>query len=380
MNADIRDESLLKTLEPTSLVSYLRSRQWDLIGKIRPDVPVFSKGPHEVFLPLSKQYADYGLRMGDLLKALEADEERSQLEIFEELVFTAADRIQFRLKGAIAKRGSLPINLGVQFFERSRDVIYAAACASVECKPYFHGRRSQQVEDYMKRVYLGQTARGSFILNAGSPVSRSVDRLVEEEPYERTVTKMLLTSVASAKIAAQDLTLETSSDPFLEASKKGVSANLCAALADLFLDEDTQLEIGLQWSPLRSMPQIGFSTVTLESDLAPIFAQAAHSLKSRAPREDFKITGSIVRLARPEGQDHGQVVIYGMVDETYRRVRVALEPEDYDLALHAHSNHLPVTLSGELIRRGKAFELKHPRNLQVLEFNDDSSEFQLELE
>lgn len=382
MNAQIRDESVLKTLAPTSVVGYLKSRQWQLVGKLKADVPVYSKGDYQVFLPLNKGYADYGLRMGEVLAALSAEEGRSQLTIFEELVFSAADRVRFRLMAPLAKRGQLPINLGVRFFERARDVIYAAACSAVEPKAFYQGRRHQKAEEYMSKVYLGQTERGSFVVNVGSPIAPPVEALdPEEEPFERQVTHRLIRSVSAARDAAYDVAMSTNADPFLDAMATGVSANLCTALSELFLEQDQgKLEISLQWSPLRPRPSVADSVISLDAGLAPIFAEASRSLRTRAPREEFLAEGWITKLEREVEQNLGRAAVYAPVDGALRRINVVLDAEDYDLATEAHARRLPVALEGELVRQGRGYALKHPRNLRITDSPEESTDPQMYLE
>ena len=381
MKTDIRDDNLLRTLDPRTLAGYLKNRGWTMAGKFKSDVPVFAKDALQVLVPMTKTYADYGLRVGELLAALSEDEKRSKVEVFEDLMFTSADKIRFRLKSPLARRGVLPINLGVTFVERARDVIQAAACSAVEKKPYYHGRRVQKVEDYMARVYLGQTERGSFVLNAGSPVSAPVDQLVDEEPFERMVTKTLLKSVSAAKEAAANATLGLSDSPFYDAHTVGVSANLCSALSEIFVgDEDSVLEIALHWSPLRPSPKTVESSIHLESNLSTIFYEASKALKKRAPRDDFELRGSVIKLHREEAKDDGQIVVYGLVDEEYRGVKVALSGSVYDEAARAHAEKLPVFVEGELCRVGRGYQLKHPRNFGVVEYIDEEILFDFDVD
>lgn len=343
-----------------------------MAGKLKSDVPVFAKDHLQVLVPMTKRYSDYGLRVGELLSALAEDEKRSRLEVFEDLMFTSADKIRFRLKSPLARRGVLPINLGVTFVERARDVILAAACSAVEKKPFYHGRRVQKVEDYMAKVYLGQTERGSFVLNAGSPISAPVDQLVDEEPFERLVTTTLLQSISAAKEAATAATLSLAGSPFYDAHTSGVSANLCGALSEIFLgDEDSVLEIALHWSPLRPQPRSIVSNIQLESNLAPIFREASKALKKRAPRDDFEFTGSVIKLHREEAQEDGRIVVYGLLDEEYRGVGLSLSGSTYDEAARAHAEKLPVVVEGELCRVGRGYQLKNPRNFRVVEYLDE---------
>ena len=65
MKTDIRDDNLLRTLDPRTLAGYLKNRGWTMAGKFKSDVPVFAKDALQVLVPMTKTYADYGLRVGE---------------------------------------------------------------------------------------------------------------------------------------------------------------------------------------------------------------------------------------------------------------------------------------------------------------------------
>ena len=46
-------------------------------------------------------------------------------------------------------------------------------------------------------------------------------------------------------------------------------------------------------------------------------------------------------------------------------MRVELEAKDYSSAIQAHKENIPVFCEGELVREGRSFILRHPRNFTL---------------
>lgn len=93
---------------------------------------------------------------------------------------------------------------------------------------------------------------------------------------------------------------------------------------------------------------------------------AAQYLKERMPVAGFELAGPIVRLQSAAPTAGGEVTIAGIVDGGIRQVLVSLGGDDYQVAVHAHHQELPVSVEGELIREGRAYRLAHPRLFAVM--------------
>lgn len=87
MKASIQDKHILTAIRPLELSAYLRSTGWREI-KVKEDRwAVWTKeGDFEITLPLNRTFGDFAQRMGDALRTLEAVEERSQLEILNDIL------------------------------------------------------------------------------------------------------------------------------------------------------------------------------------------------------------------------------------------------------------------------------------------------------
>jgi hypothetical protein len=330
----------------------------------------------EVVVPLSSTIRDFALRMGDALSALEAVEKRSQIEILRDLLLASADLVRIRLVDSELADGSVPVEEGAILFERAKEMILAAACSTVRPRAYYPSKRPGLATDYLRKVRFGQTEQGSFTLTLFSRVppsftSKSGQFFELEEPFERRVTQTLATGLHEVVVAAENAIATSDVEGFVEAIPKGVSANLCDAVAGLATHpEGTRtLHISFGWSlsrPLQDRASIP-SSIVLPSDLFPVLDEAAAHLKESAPRESFEATGPVVKLERSDGARLGKVTIHCFVDDQPRKVSLELSDPQYGESVTAHREGNLVNCSGNLVREGRAFVLKEPYDFAVLD-------------
>ena len=174
MKVAIEDAATFRSLKPLEISAYLRAKQWyreaDISGKA--DLWIYKKNDGEEFditLPNSRSFADYALRISEVLQTLSIVEERSELDVLRDLQTTGADLVRIRAPTGTSD-DTLPLDKAVVFVERSRDMMLAAACAAVEKRSVYAKRKAQQAMDYLHHVRMGQTERGSYVLTILSPV------------------------------------------------------------------------------------------------------------------------------------------------------------------------------------------------------------------
>ena len=91
MKVTVRDNTILKTIEPQILGEYLQTNGWHNEGLFYGKAWIWHKNNDrgelfEIKQPVSQDFDDYGVVMGDTIKKLEVTENRSQLEILSDLV------------------------------------------------------------------------------------------------------------------------------------------------------------------------------------------------------------------------------------------------------------------------------------------------------
>jgi hypothetical protein len=377
MKAVIRDTDTLKSMAPLEVTAYLRSRNWRLVHHIADKGAVWvlslKDGEEvEVLLPLDRTLRDYAQRMGDLLQVLGKVEERSQLEILTDINFSTADVVRFKLKCPAIDDGSIPIECGVQLVEQAYSMILAAACATVQPRPVYQTRKSQQAVDYMRKVRLGQTERGSYVLTAYSVVSPHLqvhdqERLFEvEEPFERQVILKLSTALNAVRKAAEEAGANGDLLPFTEAVNLGVSANLCEAITKLMEESEAQfLKVSFSWSPTRTSPLNANNLVALSSDTIPVIKEAARIFRARTPLEDVEIQGWVVKLASTDVTQEGRITVAAEIEGGVRQIHIDLNAEEYARAVEAHRQGQQISCIGNLGREGRSYALHNTTNFKV---------------
>ena len=380
MSASMRGSDALNALKPLEVASYLRVHGWhqaaDLNGKGSVWLLPAEEGREEadITLPLRRDLGDFALRMGELLRTLRQVERRSESEILQDLVTTSSDLIRVRAPSREAESGSLPLEQAVAFVERSRDLVLAAACAAITKRAYFATRKPTKATEYLSRVRMGQTERGSYVLTILSPVAPALAPegelpldLEPPEPYERQVTRTLAEGLAAMEHAARQAASSGGMAAFEHAVSLGVSANLCEAVAGLSAVSPADgLDIRIAWSRTRPAASSIPSRIVLGSDSIPLIQEAARLFKDTAPVEDVEIQGFVTRLARGPRKFQGDVTLEGLVDGELRRVTVQLAGEEYSQAVQAHEHRQRVACAGDLVKERGGFRLQNPRHFRVL--------------
>lgn len=383
MRADIRDANILKELNPNAFESYLQARQWQRVDTIpgrasvwRPDA---KRSSPEVIVPLKTDFADYALRVSEIIQTLARFEDRSQLEIIAELSVTQADVIRIRVNSAKQDSGTIALTDGVTLYEAARDMLTAAACATVRPKPLYQTRKPDEAMNYLDNVLIGPSEQGSFVAKIISPspprletVQPSLDFDVAE-PFERRVTATLNRALIEMQRAAREAERTALFDPFEDAVRSGVSANLCEAIHTLAsLSADDDLHLRFSWSHARRDTKDLRESIRIDRHILPTLKEATRLFKERTPRDDFELEGLVTALRREEEDDApGTVVVMGYVEGKTRKVRLSIRSKgDYDRAISAHRDTRPISVKGDLVREGRAYELRNPRNLELLDQED----------
>jgi hypothetical protein len=261
-----RDQMAALRFEDVQL--YLLSRQWQIDPTASANGVGIYRFPGErdaeILLPLRRDWADYALRMGDLVLTLAAVEQRSVWEVINDLSGPAGDVLRFRVAAPNATSGTLPLDDGLRLLQGGRDLLLAAACSAHQAQAYYPRQSFREALDFLEGCRVGQTERGSYVATIIAPVPVDLEpnlfpsdlreeEQIATEPYPRRVTLQLMSGLRAVHQAIKIGTPER----ILHGVPAGVSANFCEALAAMTpSSEQASVEIRTSWSRSRSrVPQ-----------------------------------------------------------------------------------------------------------------------------
>jgi hypothetical protein len=234
--------------------------------------------------------------------------------------------------------------------------------------------KPNKATDYLSKVHIGQTERGSYVVNILSRVAPDLESetLFPTEPYEKTdpferqVTRTLADALEATRTAAEYAAATGTIEYFRRAVESGVSANLCEAIVGMNESGGGEgLDIGLRWAPARPIRDSTSRGVSFPADTMPFIQEAARIFRKTPTQEGFEVEGYVIRLHRRELTGEGTITINSFVEDSPRLINVKLNTEDYDRAIEAHKFGIRVVCYGNLVKQGGQFVLLNPREFTL---------------
>lgn len=375
MKATIRDLETLRTIRPLEVVSYLRAHRWHQAEKLERGafwIKEESGTSFEILLPLDATLRDFPNRIAEVLSTLEQAEKRSQLEIVEDLVTTSADVVRPRLPGA-NHVGEISLEQGRIVYDEARNLMLAAACAAVEKRSLYAKRKPEQAMRFLDHAKFGMPQRGSYILTIISPVSPKIavgkslfGEEMADEPFERRTMRTLAEAVHALEVASREVAATGELEPMKLAVQRGVSANLCEAIIGLHEGSGEKgVEFAFSWAPLRGVPEGVPRFASVTPDFISIIRETARLFRETETAGGIEVLGVVNRLEH-QGGDHGRVTIFGSADGVPRNVSTELSNTDHLLAVRSYQERIPLSCTGELMREGRSWVLRNPREIELL--------------
>ena len=333
---------------------------------------MFGDEVHEILAPLREQSDVYALRMSEVVTTISETEERSQLDVYYDLLGAGADVIRLRsLNGVGQSEWSLSDR--ADFFTCARDLVTAAArAADRPGQAVYRGRVSARVAEYIQSVdsLPGYGSASELVLHSKVPAGYGVQGDLGDAfkaPFPRRATIALNEGLNEASRAAElVLSGEGIKSSFERAPSYGVNANLCEAIANI-ASRVHGVGINLSWAIIRPSDTVDAEFRFSES-VAEVFGEGAEWLRRRSPFIDAHVTGEIVRLDRESQEEFdGQAVMLYAIDNRPVALNVRFNRSDREDVVHAFRNSIEISIDGDIKRSGQRYSLENPRNFAVLE-------------
>jgi hypothetical protein len=341
--------NILNKIIPTNCEAYLKSKGWRLTAKMGNKANFFQKEKEngkamEVFVPLKVELGDYKNRISDLLTTLQKFEERPLEYIANDIVMSNYDILRITaFKGDTT--ASLPLEVASVLLDRSLTLITSAAQSLNTPQAYF-SRPTKEVSDFISKLRLGHTERGSFIISIQTPIAPNISIQGMENAEEDLFERLATTRLCSLIPIATSLANATDSKIIEDSIALGISANFIEALADITnICGESGAFLDMAWASVR--PCRTKSNFHVHKEMAVTLHEIGKVLKVRLPEDNVEVKGYVTTLHRPENSDIGNIKI--ITDDSAKIIHVdGLDTRSYEKAAKAHMDGNIVVLKGDM--------------------------------
>jgi hypothetical protein len=377
-NLPFHDETL-RSPALSALTSYLVASGWNMEDQDSRTSVWRPGGDHEndlrLVLPVRQAVTDYEDLVYDALRLLAYLERRSLEEVGSDIVYGAADTVAIRLTPD-APSGQAPLSLAHEAVSALRSYVIGSGAALYDRSLVLPARRARQAEIYAGNARLS-TQPGSFVLSLTLPLSNDDSRAEEtgdpEEPAERAIAetqaellrvppqpfgRRVTNRMATVARFAQNLADEVSAGNqklpvFSQAHDAAPNATELESLSNLGGADGSPYQMRFAQSPLATQ-RLNSITLRITPGQQRVMADAAEYLRTKQSRANVTVEGSVVNLSRIRNSGPGEIVVFGIVDDSgkARRFHAELTEADYNEAIRAHLQGLRVVIRGDLDTRG----------------------------
>jgi hypothetical protein len=367
------DMDVIQRLPWKAVETFLHRRQWKRVSQWGEFAFLYEKEisgrPRRVVVPNNSNLADYSSRMFELLVQLSDYEEVTIEQIVRGLVSTAYD--VFRVKATESDEfGSVPLAAGEKLFESGRDVLVAAAAHEASHRPdrVRAGRVPDAAKEYIDRVRLGQTEKGSFVLTLLSPYLYDPIETPQlfDQPFGRRVCERLGRAFAAVTLAISEAP-NRGVATFEDGVDAGISSKLCRALSEIALASDGA-ELSVAWSAEK--PSTQEVRLNLDRHSGTLLAEASEYLAVKAAPETTHIEGTITGVMESTNDLEGVVKILARFEGGNRVVQTRFNADQRATIFRAFQEKalFSISLVGELNRATRPWSLDAPRDFELVLF------------
>ncbi|MFV0632726.1 hypothetical protein [Demequina sp.] len=361
-------------LLPGDIIAWLDLRGWSVSQRLGDIAERWTSGHTSVVVPTNRLAPDFDLRWSQMLDSLAGSLATDREGLILRVTESGSDVTEFRATGNIDN--SIPLGDAATLIDSVRRAMQASANAALQPRSYYGHSLPDAARDHARKVRMGQTRRGSYIVPVISrlPVLEpdNVDDAVlfEEVSYQPFARKAML-RLAEGLNTLRELShggTEPAPRKITEAVGAGVSAELCEAVANtLAAPSIGGLDVDFNWAerlPAPSAPH----RVGIESDSIEMIRHIGETLRGEPIVGRQTVVGYVKRLDRGEDDELGRVTLRVIDNDRARNVSLELDDNDYHVAGQANTDRRMVSATGVLHREpGRALHFSETSAFHLLE-------------
>ncbi|MFF3770528.1 hypothetical protein [Streptomyces sp. NPDC002232] len=342
--------------------SYLRSSGWQrsLTGPFAEVWRAIGNDQLTLFVPKDSSAPDFSRALRSLTDELARRENRPQEQISLDISRQFLDVTDLRAEDDEISEGTIPLASGIGLFNSAHRMMVSAAAATLHRQGYYGNSMPRAAHKHARRMRLGQTRPGSYIVPVissarfGVLVDDSFDEpRLEAAADESYFERRMLTTLSRALHTLSQMAVVRDRTPtkfdVLSAVDEGVSSELCAAVLDVIGKGGVDLfDITFNWAPSSPAPRDISAKVAFTNESADLIQHIETELKETDAPAERVLYGVIRRLSLKKNETSGHVALETVLDGKPRVVAFELPLDVYRRAARYHGERRPVVVRGIL--------------------------------
>lgn len=373
MTRDQLPHEQVSKIDYVNVQQYVESLGWTPVPTNRPYLSIYKleDSPRtEVQIPEDKEFADYGLRMAEVILMLSKVAGQSPSDILTALSIPKSDIFKVSLRSSSTASGTVYINEAINFYDGMEKALLSTGSAVIKPEK-FYSHYFRNAKKFAASCRVGQSERGSYVTTIICPLEMEMDReagleqAVEQadDTYPRQVTKLFVSFSRNLVRAVE----QNATGRILDANsvQNKLSANFCNAIAQMEPKEtEASVFITPHWNRAFPVTQDHWvSPIEIKKEYFSSIKQLANQLRPAADPVVAQFVGRVVALEGESDEDnnmHGNISFRFQQGDSSMLAKIFLTPRDYAVACNAHRDSTDVVVTAELKRDPK-------RRIQKLE-------------
>lgn len=343
----------IQYITPRALKNYLEHEGWIRDHVLKNGLGVQYLSPDQrigTIIPTDSSISDYYESVLNLIDTLATYYNCSHSSLIIKLSSPLSDILKWRINSIYTRQGTIPLEQATDLINAIKTVISASICDIMNPAKRHKRISTNTIEDY----YLGQSERGSYIINVMCPLS-DMDLELFDDPIARRSNEHILKNISDI----QNNLAHNNNGKIEENIYRGIySSNFISAIADISEAAKSDIELSINWCPELPMnvdlriPNL----ITIESQYVDTIRTIARKF-TKEETEEQQYVGKICELkAHPDigARESGYIKILTLDEnENKCKINIKLDKERFQQATEAFEQGRNIVASGKLIHGGR---------------------------
>lgn len=369
-------DNYASVVDATRLTQFLATQNWTIqtdlgYAQIWSEPGVTGDLVRRILIPRDTGLDDYRPRLTQALARVSDTYNWSVANLAEQVAAVSADLFFVRVDQHMSD-GTIPLRQASALLENIDDMIRSAALTAANPRSTGRGRIPTAVNEFLNDdVRMGHTKRGSFIITVAArldaPATDDTPADSIDDELAPSFTRQVMTTLARSLDVTKQVAENHLDAPNIDdAIASGMRLPMVKALQAMGSGEGLRaLDMTFEWAPVERQRTPVKSKIEMTRETVQLLERVSDRLVRKDPPKQVTVTGPVIELRRGDDRDDdgvgaGDIVLRADIDNAWRKVNITLTGDDYDIAIQAHREKFPLTVTGILDKPGRSWTLEHP--------------------